>query len=98
MVEEKTKEEKMKDMELGDAESDIYSGAGREELIEEEDEITDLDEGFMKGYEEGAKVAECKNCKSVLLDNFVESIVDDETCRFCTQECATEFCKKNKRI
>ena len=33
MVEGKTKEEEMKDMETGDTEEGIYSDAGREELM-----------------------------------------------------------------
>jgi len=94
MVPEKTREDIIHDMELGEREEDIYSDEGREELMEEEDEITDIDEGFMKGYEEGEKIAECQNCGAILLDEVVERIIDDETYRFCSSKCASEFEKK----
>ena len=73
---------------------DIYSNTGREELIEEEDEITDVDEGFMQGYEEGEKMAMCPNCKKLLEDDFVEQELNDETYRFCSDECATKYVEK----
>ncbi len=59
----KTKEEVT---EGGNLDEDIYSTTGREELMENEDEITDVDEGFMQGYEEGEKIAECAHCKKIL--------------------------------
>jgi hypothetical protein len=93
---DKTKEELMKEMELGNKEEDIYSDAGREELMEEEDEITDVDEGFMKGYEEGERSAQCPECKTLLLDAFIEEEIHDEMYRFCSSECATKFEKKKK--
>ncbi len=72
-------------------EEDIYSEEGREELIEDEDEITEVDEGFMKGYEEGAKMAVCSYCHKVLREDIVEEDFDDETYRFCSEECASKF-------
>jgi hypothetical protein len=88
----------MKEMEMGDKEEDIYSDEGREELIDEEDEITDVDEGFMKGYDEEEKTAECTNCGALLInENIVEEEIDDRMYRFCSSECATEYeSKKNK--
>ncbi len=98
MAQKKTKEEVMRDMEIGDKEQDIYSDAGREELIDEEDEITDIDEGFMKGYEEEEKTAECKNCGDILVnENVVEEEIDDVVYRFCSSECATEFEQKKRK-
>ncbi len=86
-------------MEKGDVEEDIYSEEGREELMDEEDEITDLDEGFMKGYEEEEKTAECQNCGALLInENIVEEELGDEVYRFCSSECASEFeTKKQKK-
>ena len=60
-------------------------------MIDEEDEITDLDEGFMKGYDEGEKAAVCANCGHVLEDKVVEEVFDGEIYRFCSDECASEF-------
>mgnify|MGYP002003101345 CR=1 FL=1 len=73
---------------------DIYSNTGREELIDEEDEITDVDEGFMKGYEEGEKTAVCSNCHKLLEEDFVEQEFNEETYRFCSSDCATAFANK----
>ncbi len=92
--EKSTKEEKERKMEVGDLEADVYSEEGREELIDEEDEITDIDEGFMKGYEEGERVAECSNCKKALGKEIVVEEFDDETFRFCSDDCAMEFAQK----
>ena len=71
----------------------IYSEKGREDQIEE-DEITDLDEGFMKGYEEGEKMAKCPICGEALGDDFIEKEIDGEIYRFCSDEHAEEFIRK----
>jgi len=98
MAQKKTKEETMKEMEKGTVEEDIYSDAGREELMEDEDEITDIDEGFMKGYEEEEKIAECPNCGALLVnEKVVEEEIGDETFMFCSSECASEFEQKKQK-
>lgn len=90
----KTKEEKKREIEEGDVEEDIYSEEGREELFDEEDELTDMDEGFMKGYEEGAKSAKCPICGEVIEYDFVEREIDDDIYRFCSEEHADLYMKK----
>ena len=90
----KSKEEKKKEIEEGDVDEDIYNDEGREEMMEEDDEITDEDEGFMKGYEEGAKAAKCPVCGEVLESDFVEREIDDDTYRFCSEEHADLYMKK----
>ena len=98
MNRKKTKEELMRDMEIGDKEEDIYSDEGREELLNEEDEISDVEEGFMKGYEEGSKMAECCNCGKVLKKDIVEEEFNDEVYRFCSEDCADLYEKRlNKK-
>ncbi len=77
-------------------EQGIYSEEGREELMEDEDEITDLDEGFMQGYEEGEKLSECCNCGKVLKDKTVEEEIDGELLRFCSSECASAYDESHK--
>ena len=74
----------------------IYSQEGREELMENEDEITDVDEGFMKGYEEEEKLSECGQCNKVLENNVVEREFNDELLRFCSSECASEYEKNHQ--
>ena len=82
------------------SEDDVYSEKGLEEL-EESDEINELEEGFMEGYEEGEHQAKCANCKKVLVgEDFIEEELDGENYRFCSEECADGFevGKKVKRI
>lgn len=69
----------------------IYTEEGREELIEDEDEITDVDEGFMKGYEEEEKMSECCQCGKVLGGEVVEEEFDGDVLRFCSSKCASEY-------
>ena len=91
----KTREQVEAEIEAGEKEENIYKDSGRE-VMAEEDEITDVEEGFMKGYEEGEKSAVCQTCKKVLEDE--ESIVEidykGDTYRFCSEECADKFVKK----
>ena len=77
---------------------DIYGEEGREELIEDEDEITNIEEGFMKGYDEEEKLSECCNCGKVLVkEEVVEEEFDGVVYRFCSPECASEF-EKNREL
>ncbi len=76
-----------------DEEQSIYNEESREELTEG-DGIDELEEGFMKGYEEEASMAECANCKAILSDKIIEEEIDGETYRFCCEECATKFKEK----
>ncbi len=93
----KTKEQAEQEIESGEKEENIYKDSGRE-VMADEDEITDVEEGFMKGYEEDEKSALCQNCKKVLEDE--ESIVEidykGDTYRFCSEDCAEKFTKKKK--
>ncbi len=91
----KTLEEEKKEMGEGEVEEEVYSEAGREDLVEDEDEITDLDEGVMKGYDEGAKMAKCPFCNKVIEFDFVEREIDDEVYRFCCEEHAEKYVKKH---
>ncbi len=79
------------DEEGNDQNEGIYEEEGRKELIDEEDEITDVDEGFMKGYEEEEKLAECSNCGKVLNKKTVEEEFNGKVYRFCSSDCAEEY-------
>jgi len=91
---EQTMEERRTEIEEGDAEKNVYSDAGRKELIEDDDSITDVDEGFMKGYDEGGKMAKCPVCNKILDDDFVEKEIDGEEHRFCCDEHAEKYAKQ----
>jgi len=83
------------DFEEGTHEGDIYDEEGRDEL-EESDEITELEEGFVEGYEKGE--AKCAGCGVVLVDgSFVEEELDGKYYRFCSAECANAFEVGRKR-
>jgi hypothetical protein len=88
-----TLEEEKHQMDIGEKEEEVYSEAGLEDLSGEEDELTDADEGFMKGYIEGAKTAKCVSCGAVLTDDhdIVEIEHNDQTYRFCGTECAEKY-------
>jgi hypothetical protein len=70
----------------------IYSEEGREDLMENEDQITDVDEGFMKGYEDYKKPTKCSNCKASLEGHeVIEKDFKRKIYRFCSRHCLTEF-------
>ena len=71
-------------------ERDIYDEEERSEL-EESDEISPEEEGFMKGYEEGKKMASCPKCGRALGAEFVEREIHDEIYRFCSAHCSESF-------
>lgn len=76
-------------------EEDIYSDSGPEDLLDEEDEIDDIDEAFMKGYNADEKVIRCANCRKILEpEQAVEESFDEETLRFCSTDCANQYEEK----
>ena len=77
-----------------EANDDLYSEKGREELIEGEDEITAIDEGFMRGYDEGERVTDCANCARMLPDHPIEEEFAGEMHFFCSSSCAEEYGEK----
>ena len=70
-------------------EEEIYEEGARQEA-EEDDEIDELEEGFMQGYE-NENMANCGNCKKVLEKEVIEEEFDGEIHRFCSEKCAEEF-------
>ena len=71
---------------------DVYSDP--EELLEDEDELDDVDEGFMKGYNESEVVVKCANCKKMIEDQVIGEEFDDELLKFCSQKCLNEYEEK----
>ncbi|MBI2507862.1 hypothetical protein HYV89_02810 [Candidatus Woesearchaeota archaeon] len=88
----KPKDQVEKEIEAGDRDEDIYTEEGRE-VAEDEDVITDAEEGFMEGYEEDERAAKCAKCKKILEEDFIEEEIDDEEYRFCSRRCAETFKK-----
>ena len=77
-------------------ESDIYSEEVREEMMDS-DAISPSEEGFMEGASDLGQGAKCRNCGKPLGDKFVEEEINEESCRFCSDECAEEYQEKKKR-
>ncbi|MAG45146.1 MAG: hypothetical protein CMH63_00030 [Nanoarchaeota archaeon] len=88
----KTKEELEVEIEEGDREEDVYTPEGRE-TAEDDDTITNEEEGFMEGYEEGDIAVKCANCNKILDDDFIEREIDGIEYRFCSETCAETFKK-----
>ncbi len=79
------------EFEEGERDPDIYDEEGREKL-EEAEEITPEEEGFMEGFEEGEHQAKCATCHVVLInEKFLEEEIDGAHYRFCSEECANAF-------
>ncbi|MFQ5475190.1 MAG: hypothetical protein ACE5DM_05105 [Candidatus Nanoarchaeia archaeon] len=80
--------EKDLEMETGDAEEDVYTEEGREQLVED-DEISTAEEGFMEGAEGLGQQGKCAVCGAILTeDNTVERKVDGELKWFCSDKCS----------
>ena len=74
----------------------IYTHEGREELLEE-DEITDLEEGFTEGYENGDTEIKCPQCGKMLTnEQVVERELRGQTYYFCSISCAETYVTKKK--
>ena len=89
-LEEDTNEE---DVGVDEEEEDLYTEGGTEEAMEA-DEIDELEEGFMKGYEGGDRLAKCALCKKPLQQTFVEEELNGDMYRFCSEEHADAFIRK----
>ncbi len=95
-IEDQETEEKIEEeMEKGEVDEDVYSKEGTKKL-EEGDEIDELEEGFMEGYNEEAQLAKCSFCGKILKDKFVEIQKKKEVYRFCSSSCAEKFKSKRK--
>lgn len=78
-------------MHLGQAEADVYSPEGREELTEEEGEIAPWEEGFMEGAEGRGGFAECASCEKLLRlkkEDVIERVIRGKRFWFCSEKCA----------
>tara|TARA_Y100000031_G_C8015372_1_gene290023 strand:+ start:127 stop:396 length:270 start_codon:yes stop_codon:yes gene_type:complete len=75
-----------------EVDEDVYTEEGRANLIED-DEIEDQEQAFAEGYE-NENLTICATCGDLLKDDVVEKEVDDVTYRFCSEECANNFKKK----
>src|SRR3989344_9599216 len=87
-IEDKETEEQLKEeMKEGELDEDVYSDEGTKLLVDD-DEITDLEEGFMEGYREASHgkghLAKCSQCGRIVTDKFVEIQKEHDVFRFCS--------------
>ena len=79
-------------------EEDIYTNEGSEELLEG-DEISNVEEGFAQGYEQGNSEVKCGNCAKLLTDeHVVEREFRGQTFFFCSISCAETYVRKLREV
>ncbi len=66
-------------------EDDFLEDEETAEEAVEDDEIDELEEGFMEGYEEGERSTRCTLCHALLDMDFVEEEMNGESYRFCSE-------------
>ena len=90
-------EEIKEDMHLGTKEEDPYTKEGRE-VMEDEDEIDNVEQGFMEGATGGGQLAKDALTGEPLLgeDAVVEMEINGELYRFVNQENAEKFKRKKE--
>lgn len=93
---EETSEEIREDMDIGEKEEDVYTQEGREKM-EEEDEMTNVEEGFMEGASGGGQLGkDALTGEPLMGEEIVELVIDGKKHRFVNSENAEKF-KKKKR-
>ena len=88
------KEELKRKIETGEKDEDVYNETSSE-ILEENDEISDLEEGFVEGYQED--LSKCALCgKIIKSDEPVELEIKGGHYMFCSSEHAEAFKRKQK--
>ncbi|MFH1849824.1 MAG: hypothetical protein ABH879_06585 [archaeon] len=74
------------------SEPEVYTEEGRESLVED-DEIEPWEEGFMEGACGKGHGAKCETCGKIFIgpEDVVETEIQGEVRRFCSQECADKY-------
>lgn len=88
------KEDLKRKIATGEKDEDVYDETSSE-ILEEDDEISDLEEGFAEGYKED--LSKCALCgKLIKSDEPVELEIKGEHYMFCSAEHANIFKKQQK--
>lgn len=85
---EKTKEEQRLDIKTGDQDEEVYTEAGRDELVED-DEIDAWEAGFMEGAEGRGQMTSCARCGKLLGQGkakIFERKINGKKMLFCSEE------------
>ncbi len=91
-----TSEEIKEDMESGEKEEDVYTQEGREKM-EDEDEMTNVEEGFMEGASGGGQLGkDALTGEPLMGEETVELVIDGKHYRFVNSENAEKFREKKE--
>lgn len=92
-----TSEEIREEMDLGEKEEDVYTQEGREKM-EDEDEMTNVEEGFMEGASGGGQLGkDALTGEPLLGEETVELLIDEKHYRFVNSENAEKFREKKEK-
>lgn len=89
---DKSKDEQRVDIVNGLQDEEVYTGAGRQELVDD-DEISPEEEGFMEGAEGRGQESSCAHCGRLLGDRgegVFERKVGGKLFFFCSEACAVK--------
>ena len=91
MEDDNVMDDEAPEVEHSTAEEDVYSGEGRNDLVED-DEISAEEEGFMEGAEDDGQNAKCAKCGKLLKkQNLVEKEIEGEVKWFCSEQCVEKY-------
>jgi hypothetical protein len=85
---EKTKEEQRLDISTGEQDEEVYTAAGREQLVED-DEMEPWEEGFMEGAEGRGQMTSCARCGKLLGQGKAKTFerkINGKKMLFCSKE------------
>ena len=93
----KTSQQIKEEMDLGEADEDVYSEEGLEKL-EADDELEPWEEGFMEGAKDAGQLGKDALTGEPLMDvdDVVETEIDGKFYRFSCKENAIKFRQKKK--
>ena len=86
--EERTKDEQRLAIDEGEQDEEVYTDAGREELMDD-DEISVWEEGFMEGAEGRGQMTSCARCGELLgqgKSKIYQRKIDGKKMLFCSRE------------
>ncbi len=98
ILKEETKEEKTAQMKAGEEDEDVYTAEGRD-LLEEDDEISPEEEGFLAGAADLGQLGKDALTGEPLInaDNIIEAEIGGKLYRFVSEKNATRFIEKKKK-
>ena len=60
-------------------------------VLEDEEDTSFLEEGFMKSYDDDEEVTECAECGTAIKGKAHHRVLEGDKHTFCSKDCADEF-------